>query len=79
MHPDREVAVWEKIVTAYLKLTTDHILDLGQKKEIFGGLLLASTTHLKEQDFSEFHYVTLQMIEDTLNNIVPKINDEEKG
>jgi len=77
MHPDREVAIWERIVTAYLNLTTGRILDLGQKKEIFKALLLASMRDLKEQDFSQFHYATLQMIEDAWNNVVPQINDKE--
>lgn len=74
-HPDREVAFWEKIAGAYLKLTTDRVLDLEQKKEIFTALLLASERDLKEQDFSQFQYVTLQMIEDVWKNVVPKIKD----
>lgn len=77
-HPDREVAIWERIASAYLKLTTDRVLDLGQKKEIFTALLLSSNRKLNEQDFLEFQYVTLQMIEDAWKNVVPKINDEEK-
>jgi len=78
MHPDREVANWEKIVSAYLNLTTGRILDLGQKKEIFTALLSASMNVPEEQDFSQFQYVTLQMIEDAWKNAVPKINEEEK-
>ena len=77
-YPDREVAIWEKIASAYLKLTTDRVLDLGQKKEIFTALLVASSRKLNEQDFSEYHYVTLQMIEDAWKNVVPNINDNEK-
>lgn len=78
MHPDREVAIWEKIVSAYLNLTTGRILDLGQKKEIYEALLFSSMGDLKEQDFSKFQYVTLPMIEEAWKNVVPKINDKEK-
>lgn len=77
-HPDREVAVWEKIASAYLKLTTDRELDLEQKKEIFTALLVASNRKLNEQDFADFQYVTLPMIEDVWKNVVPQINDQEK-
>ncbi len=79
MHPEREVAVWEKIVSAYLKLTSGQVLDLGEKREIFSALFLSSNIGLSEQDFAKYQYVTHQMIEDAWKNVVPKINDNEQA
>jgi hypothetical protein len=76
-HPEREVQVWERIAAAYLHLTTEHEFEMEQKQEIFDALFEASLHPLKEMDFSDYHYVTPQMISEAIENSTPKIIDEE--
>jgi len=66
MHPEREIQVWESIVSTYLRMTGNKNLELEQKREVLETLLLASFGPLAEEDFSGCSYVTLQMIKEAL-------------
>jgi Glu-tRNA(Gln) amidotransferase subunit E-like FAD-binding protein len=42
MHPDKEIAVWERIAENYAKYTSQRELSLEAKEDIFQTLLMCS-------------------------------------
>lgn len=68
MHPEREVQVWESIVSTYLRVIENKNLELEDKKEVLETLLVASYGPIEEEYFSECRYVTAQMIKEALED-----------
>ena len=60
MHPDREVAIWEHIASAYqIYVTFNPGLDLFQKKDLLSVLLNLS---MNREDFSAIQYLNKEQI-----------------
>ncbi len=78
LYPQDNVEQWEIMALAYLNLTENQKLDMEQKEEIFQAVLLTCTGSLTEETFSQFHYVTPQMISDAFGHVIPKIKNEEE-
>jgi hypothetical protein len=60
--PEDEIQIWELMAAAYSKLTAGRTLEPEHKREIFLALLLISWDSLTEEQYSEFHYITPQII-----------------
>src|SRR5215469_18228402 len=78
LYPQDNIEQWETMALSYLNLTENQKLEAEQKKEIFQAVLLASGGSLTEKHFSQFHYVTPQMISDAFSHTIPKIKNEEE-
>ena len=48
MHPDKEIAVWERIAKAYTDYTSQRTLSLDAKRDVLQTLLLASMSSDEE-------------------------------
>jgi hypothetical protein len=51
MHPDREIAIWERIADAYTRYCSGRNLSAEAKRDIFQVLLLRSTTSDEDEVF----------------------------
>jgi len=78
LYPQENITQWEIMALAYLNLTEDQELKMEQKKEIFRAVLFASGGMLTEEMFSQFHYVTPEMLNRAFQNITPKIINEKE-
>ncbi|GAC1498623.1 MAG: hypothetical protein NVS2B14_12280 [Chamaesiphon sp.] len=78
LYPQESIEHWEALAIAYLNLTQNRELEIGQKKEIYRALLMASSGLITEEELLRFRYITPEMIAEAFRNVVPTINSGEK-
>jgi hypothetical protein len=59
-HPEREIEVWEKIISAFQDATSASVLSLDQRKEIFRYLLLRTIQEPSDEEIQSYKYITAE-------------------
>ncbi len=72
LHPDREIAVWEKIAIVYHDLTVGKEQTRSEMNEIFLAAVAETSGNMHSENYAKCEYVTESMIKTAFQNAIPR-------